>query len=196
MTFAHVIVTRAAALADGATQGHLFGTREIRLAVAMETARPDGMPASVSVDRSVLPNERWHYRPRAADKRRNGCGAERSRRRPWATSAPFRHCGERHHSSQVSLAARRHRQGPWSGIGDQLPYRGGQAANKPHPATADELEKLAGLRDRGVITPAEFDQEKANVLRLGTGGSRASAQVCSAGHEGAAGTGDPGEQGR
>jgi Short C-terminal domain/Phospholipase_D-nuclease N-terminal len=33
------------------------------------------------------------------------------------------------------------------------------------PATpADQLEKLAGLRDRGVITPQEFDQEKARVL--------------------------------
>ena len=50
-----------------------------------------------------------------------------------------------------------------------------QAAGNSHPTTADELEKLASLRDRGVITPAEFDQEKANLLRQGTGGSRASA---------------------
>jgi hypothetical protein len=30
--------------------------------------------------------------------------------------------------------------------------------------TADELAKLADLRDRGVITPAEFDQQKAALL--------------------------------
>jgi Short C-terminal domain/Phospholipase_D-nuclease N-terminal len=30
--------------------------------------------------------------------------------------------------------------------------------------TADQLAKLADLRDRGVITPAEFEREKAKVL--------------------------------
>jgi ABC-type multidrug transport system fused ATPase/permease subunit len=30
--------------------------------------------------------------------------------------------------------------------------------------SADQLEKLASLRDRGVITPQEFDREKAKVL--------------------------------
>jgi hypothetical protein len=30
--------------------------------------------------------------------------------------------------------------------------------------TADELVKLADLRDRGVITPAEFDAQKAKIL--------------------------------
>jgi len=30
--------------------------------------------------------------------------------------------------------------------------------------TADQLSKLADLRDRGVITPEEFDREKAKVL--------------------------------
>ena len=30
--------------------------------------------------------------------------------------------------------------------------------------TADQLAKLADLRDRGVITPAEFEQQKAKVL--------------------------------
>ena len=29
---------------------------------------------------------------------------------------------------------------------------------------ADQLAKLADLRDRGVITPAEFEREKANIL--------------------------------
>jgi len=38
-----------------------------------------------------------------------------------------------------------------------------QAAQKP-ASSADELEKLASLRDRGVITPEEFDREKAKVL--------------------------------
>ena len=30
--------------------------------------------------------------------------------------------------------------------------------------SADQLAKLADLRDRGVITPAEFDREKAKIL--------------------------------
>jgi ABC-type multidrug transport system fused ATPase/permease subunit len=62
-----------------------------------------------------------------------------------------------------------------------------QTAGNSHSTTADELEKLASLRDRGVITPAEFDQEKANVLRQGSGGSRASAPAGSAGDEDTAG---------
>jgi predicted PurR-regulated permease PerM len=37
-----------------------------------------------------------------------------------------------------------------------------QAANEPN--TADQLAKLADLRDRGVITAAEFEQQKAKVL--------------------------------
>jgi membrane protein implicated in regulation of membrane protease activity len=32
------------------------------------------------------------------------------------------------------------------------------------PSTADQLTKLADLRDRGVITPAEFDSQKAKIL--------------------------------
>jgi hypothetical protein len=32
------------------------------------------------------------------------------------------------------------------------------------PSPADQLAKLADLRDRGVITPAEFEREKAKVL--------------------------------
>jgi ABC-type multidrug transport system fused ATPase/permease subunit len=39
-----------------------------------------------------------------------------------------------------------------------------QTAGNSHPTTADQLEKLASLRDRGVISPAEFDQAKAKVL--------------------------------
>jgi membrane protein implicated in regulation of membrane protease activity len=37
-----------------------------------------------------------------------------------------------------------------------------QAAGSPN--TADQLSKLADLRDRGVITAAEFEREKAKVL--------------------------------
>jgi len=32
------------------------------------------------------------------------------------------------------------------------------------PSTADQLAKLADLRDRGVITAEEFDREKAKIL--------------------------------
>jgi Short C-terminal domain len=49
------------------------------------------------------------------------------------------------------------------------------AVGNSHPTTADELEKLASLRDRGVITPAEFDQEKARILSQGPRESHASA---------------------
>ncbi len=41
-------------------------------------------------------------------------------------------------------------------------YVGG--APQPAASTADQLEKLADLRDRGVITAEEFDREKAKVL--------------------------------
>jgi len=37
-----------------------------------------------------------------------------------------------------------------------------QAAGTPSPA--DQLAKLADLRDRGVITPAEFESQKAKIL--------------------------------
>jgi hypothetical protein len=43
-----------------------------------------------------------------------------------------------------------------------LPDCPGQAANQPN--SADQLAKLADLRDRGVITSEEFDREKAKVL--------------------------------
>ena len=37
-----------------------------------------------------------------------------------------------------------------------------QAANEPN--TADQLTKLADLRDRGIITADEFEQQKAKIL--------------------------------
>jgi predicted PurR-regulated permease PerM len=39
-----------------------------------------------------------------------------------------------------------------------------QAAASSPASTADQLTKLADLRDRGVISPEEFDREKAKVL--------------------------------
>jgi hypothetical protein len=39
-----------------------------------------------------------------------------------------------------------------------------EAASESPATTADQLAKLADLRDRQVISPAEFDREKAKVL--------------------------------
>ncbi len=39
-----------------------------------------------------------------------------------------------------------------------------QAAAESPASSADQLAKLADLRDRGVITAAEFDREKAKIL--------------------------------
>jgi Short C-terminal domain/Phospholipase_D-nuclease N-terminal len=39
-----------------------------------------------------------------------------------------------------------------------------QAAASAPATTADQLAKLADLRDRGVISAAEFDREKAKIL--------------------------------
>jgi hypothetical protein len=39
-----------------------------------------------------------------------------------------------------------------------------RATAQPSSSTADQLERLASLRDRGVITGEEFDREKAKVL--------------------------------
>ena len=39
-----------------------------------------------------------------------------------------------------------------------------QEAAGPQPSTADQLAKLADLRDRGVITPEEFEREKAKIM--------------------------------
>ena len=44
--------------------------------------------------------------------------------------------------------------------------RSGATCSRPRErgGSADELVKLADLRDRGVITQAEFDQQKAKIL--------------------------------
>jgi len=39
-----------------------------------------------------------------------------------------------------------------------------RATAEPSGSAADQLERLASLRDRGVITAEEFDREKAKVL--------------------------------
>jgi hypothetical protein len=39
-----------------------------------------------------------------------------------------------------------------------------QQAASPSPSSADELAKLAQLRDQGVITPQEFESQKAKLL--------------------------------
>jgi len=39
-----------------------------------------------------------------------------------------------------------------------------QSAAQSDASTADQLDKLASLRDRGVITPEEFDRQKAKIL--------------------------------
>lgn len=73
---------------------------------------------------------------------------------------------------------------PWLGVllylilrGDKMQERSRAAAEKLHEAqkayirdaagatsTADELEKLAGLKDKGVISEAEFAAQKAKLL--------------------------------
>jgi hypothetical protein len=44
-----------------------------------------------------------------------------------------------------------------------------QSAGPASVSTADELSKLADLRDRGVISPADYEQAKAKVLGAGPG---------------------------
>jgi len=54
--------------------------------------------------------------------------------------------------------------------------RGGSASNGPPPAAniADELTRLADLRDRGVLTDEEFAEQKARLLGTGTTSQAAS----------------------
>ena len=39
-----------------------------------------------------------------------------------------------------------------------------QAAGAPGETSADQLHKLAGLKDQGILTDAEFEAEKAKIL--------------------------------
>ena len=39
-----------------------------------------------------------------------------------------------------------------------------QAAGTPGESSADQLHKLAGLKDQGILTDAEFEVEKAKIL--------------------------------
>lgn len=53
----------------------------------------------------------------------------------------------------------------WATTNDAQPVVVQQKVSTPKPASnADELEKLASLKDRGIITPEEFEQQKARVL--------------------------------
>lgn len=48
-------------------------------------------------------------------------------------------------------------------IAQHAPQQTGPASSA---SLADELAKLAGLRDQGILTPAEFEQQKARLLGL------------------------------
>lgn len=60
---------------------------------------------------------------------------------------------------------------PWLGVLSYLVVRGRGMEDRSHvqggsiPSTADELSKLADLRDKGVITDDEFETQKARLLR-------------------------------
>jgi Short C-terminal domain len=48
---------------------------------------------------------------------------------------------------------------------NRLPARSAPAASAPATTSvADELTKLAGLRDAGVLSPDEFEAQKARLL--------------------------------
>ncbi len=49
-------------------------------------------------------------------------------------------------------------------VTDEHPSAAPQAASPPF--TADEIEKLASLKDRGVLTQEEFDAKKRQLLGL------------------------------
>ncbi len=60
---------------------------------------------------------------------------------------------------------------PWLGVLSYLIIRGRGMEDRNHvqgvtiSSTADELSKLADLRDKGVITDDEFEAQKARLLR-------------------------------
>lgn len=49
---------------------------------------------------------------------------------------------------------------------DAVLARIGRAAGQPASSAADEIEKLAALRDRGILTDDEFNQKKRQLLGL------------------------------
>ena len=64
--------------------------------------------------------------------------------------------------------------GEYNDVGDAKPYDGpvdqphaAQVATVGAPSLADELAKLAALRDQGVLTDAEFETKKAQLLSGG-----------------------------
>jgi hypothetical protein len=48
--------------------------------------------------------------------------------------------------------------------GQLMPQAGAPAPGEPHHSVADQLTKLADLKDRGVLTDAEFEAQKAKLL--------------------------------
>jgi hypothetical protein len=44
------------------------------------------------------------------------------------------------------------------------PQGGASTPAQPQPSVADQLTKLADLRDRGALTDAEFEAQKAKLL--------------------------------
>jgi len=64
-------------------------------------------------------------------------------------------------------AAARLGAGAWAGTGISAgteAMAGAPSAASSPASSADQLAKLADLRDRNVITAAEFDREKAKIL--------------------------------
>lgn len=46
---------------------------------------------------------------------------------------------------------------------------GGAQAGAPAPSTLDQLKQLGELRDSGVLTPEEFENEKQKIMSGGVG---------------------------
>jgi hypothetical protein len=51
--------------------------------------------------------------------------------------------------------------------GQVIPQAGAPAPAEPQESVADQLTKLADLKDRGVLTDAEFEAQKAKLLSGG-----------------------------
>ncbi|MFN8036365.1 MAG: SHOCT domain-containing protein [Acidimicrobiia bacterium] len=64
----------------------------------------------------------------------------------------------------VYLIARGHKMGEHAAEDVQRQQDYIRAVAGTQASSADELEKLAGLRDRGVITAQEFEAQKARIL--------------------------------
>ena len=68
------------------------------------------------------------------------------------------------------MEANARKQAGWAAPQSLRPHRRASARDVPpaaprRPAVAEQLKQLAELRDQGVITPAEFDAKKAELLQ-------------------------------